>query len=113
KPHQRDIVKEAVRKGCYAIFAAFGLGKSIIQVEIARLIVKKIFEHDGYAWHRESCGKFLITCPLSVRQEFIRDGMLDTDEWRGRAEELGLDHAETLAQFGVRFKFIKSNAEID
>ena len=61
KPHQRDIVRWAVRKGQAAIFAAFGLGKTIIQLEIARLITRKIG------------GRFLIVAPLGVRQEFKRD----------------------------------------
>lgn len=34
KPHQRDIVKWAIRGGCRAIFAGFGLGKSVIQLSI-------------------------------------------------------------------------------
>jgi len=61
KPHQRDIVLWAVRGGRRAIFAAFGLGKTFMQLEIARLITK----HAG--------GRFLIVCPLGVRQEFMRD----------------------------------------
>jgi len=61
KPHQRDIVRWAVRKGRAAIFAAFGLGKTFMQLEIARLIMK----HQG--------GRFLIVAPLGVRQEFKRD----------------------------------------
>ena len=42
KPHQGDIVQWAVKKGRAAIFAAFGLGKTVIQLEIARLNCKKI-----------------------------------------------------------------------
>lgn len=61
KPHQRDIVRWAVAKGCAGIFAAFGLGKSMIQLEIARLVLKKFG------------GRFLIIAPLGVRQEFKRD----------------------------------------
>lgn len=61
KPHQRDIVIWALRGGRRAIFAAFGLGKSFIQLEIARLIQHKIG------------GKFLLVAPLGVRQEFFRD----------------------------------------
>lgn len=34
KPHQRDIVQWAVEGGRRAIFAAFGLGKSVMQLEI-------------------------------------------------------------------------------
>lgn len=63
KPHQRDIVRWAVRGGCRAIFAAFGLGKSMMQIETARLVRER------------SGGKALIVCPLGVRQEFRRDGL--------------------------------------
>lgn len=62
KPHQRDIVLWAIRGGRRAIFAAFGLGKTFIQLEIARII----------SWTTK--GRFLIVAPLGVRQEFIRDG---------------------------------------
>lgn len=62
KPHQRAIVRWAVRGDCRAIFAAFGLGKSMMQIEIARLVRER------------SGGKALIVCPLGVRQEFRRDG---------------------------------------
>ncbi len=64
KPHQRAIVKWAVRGGCRAIFAAFGLGKSVIQIEILRLIQMR----EG--------GDVLICAPLGVRQEFRRDGLM-------------------------------------
>jgi hypothetical protein len=40
KPHQRDIVKWAVNGGKRAIFAAFGLGKSVMQIETLRLTIK-------------------------------------------------------------------------
>jgi hypothetical protein len=67
KPHQRDIVAWAVAGGRRAIFAAFGLGKSVMQLEVLRLILE---EHGG--------GRALIVCPLGVRQEFKRDAaMLD------------------------------------
>lgn len=61
KPHQVDIIRWAVRGGRRAIFAAFGLGKSLIQIEILRLIQQR------------AGGKVLIVCPLGVRQEFMRD----------------------------------------
>lgn len=61
KPHQAAIVRWALRKGNAAIFAAFGLGKTFMQLEIARLI------------QRAAGGKFLIVAPLGVRQEFRRD----------------------------------------
>jgi DNA modification methylase len=64
KPHQRDIVRWAVHKGRAAIFAAFGLGKTFMQLEVGRLIQKK------------AGGRFLIVAPLGVRQEFMRDAAL-------------------------------------
>src|SRR6266702_308568 len=42
KPHQRDIVVWAIRGGRRAIFAAFGLGKTLIQLEIMRLLLKHV-----------------------------------------------------------------------
>ena len=62
KPHQRAIVRWAVRGGNRAIFAAFGLGKSVMQIEVLRLI------------HTRAGGKVLVCAPLGVRQEFRRDG---------------------------------------
>lgn len=63
-PHQRDIVRWACKGGRRAIFAAFGLGKSLMQLELMRLISLK----EG--------GRQLIVCPLGVRQEFKRDATL-------------------------------------
>lgn len=63
-PHQRDIVRWCLRGGRRAIFAAFGLGKSLMQLEIMRLVLAR----EG--------GRALIVCPLGVRQEFVRDGRL-------------------------------------
>ena len=61
-PHQAAIVEWAVRGGRRAIFANFGLGKSIMQLETLRLTL---------AGHGH--GRGLIVCPLGVRQEFMRD----------------------------------------
>lgn len=79
KPHQRDIVKWAVKGGKRAIFAAFGLGKSVIQIEVLRILVEK------------SAGRALIVLPLGVRQEFRRDGqMLGVDiQFIRRIEDAG------------------------
>lgn len=63
-PHQRDIVRWAVHGGRRAIFAAFGLGKSVMQLEVLRLTI----EHAG--------GAALIVCPLGVRHEFARDAAM-------------------------------------
>lgn len=66
-PHQRAIVEWAVRGGRRAIFAAFGLGKSVMQLETVRLVTP-----EG--------GRGLIICPLGVRAEFRHDaGLLGID----------------------------------
>jgi hypothetical protein len=68
KPHQVDAIRWAVQGGRRAIFAAFGLGKSIMQLETLRLILKN------------AGGRALIVAPLGVRQEFKRDaGKLGID----------------------------------
>lgn len=61
KPHQKDAVQWAIKGAQRACFMSFGLGKTIIQLEVIRLILE-----------RES-GKGLILCPLGVRQEFKHD----------------------------------------
>lgn len=61
KPHQRATVKWAVAGGRRGIFKKFGLGKTMVQLEIVRLVLK-------YAG-----GMGLIVIPLGVRQEFYRD----------------------------------------
>ena len=63
-PHQRDIVRWAVIGGRRAIFASFGLGKTVMQLETLRLVQKV---HGG---------KALIVCPLGVRQEFRKDAVM-------------------------------------
>ncbi len=61
KQHQKQIVKWAVKKGRAAIFASFGLGKTMMQLETVRITLTK------------SGGYGLIVCPLGVRGEFIND----------------------------------------
>lgn len=61
---QRDIVRWALKGGRRAVFAAFGLGKSLMQLEMMRLV------------HEREGGRQLIVCPLGVRQEFKRDASL-------------------------------------
>jgi len=101
KPHQRAIVRWAVRGGCRAIFAAFGLGKSVIQIEILRLIQL----HAG--------GQVLICVPLGVRQEFRRDAAFEGDTWAAKAAESDLDIEDIRARFGLHFKFIRTPDEME
>jgi hypothetical protein len=61
KPHQRDAVVWCIRGARRGVFGQFGLGKTIMQLEVAHIIVKLT-------------GKpFLIGLPLGVKQEFEKD----------------------------------------
>lgn len=78
-PHQKAAIRWAIKGGRRAIFAAFGLGKSVMQIEILRLVLSRIG------------GRGLIIAPLGVRQEFIRDARMLGVELRfiRRIEEAG------------------------
>lgn len=116
-PHQRAIVEWAVKGGRRAIFAAFGLGKTIMQLETLRLVTP-----EGE--------RALIICPLGVRSEFkheaeriggtttfvrrteevdgpgiyitnyesVRDGKLDI----GLFSAVSLDEASVLRSYGSK-----------
>lgn len=59
--HQKDIVNFCLQGGRRAIFASFGLGKTFMQLEIAKQCILKFNK------------PFLIVCPLGVSGEFKRD----------------------------------------
>lgn len=61
KPHQRDAVLWALKGGRRGIFARFGLGKTVMQLEWCRILQK----HEG--------GQVLIVMPLNVMPEFKQD----------------------------------------
>ncbi|WP_295422249.1 DNA methyltransferase [uncultured Subdoligranulum sp.] len=61
KPHQRDSVLWALRGGRRALFAAFGLGKTVMQLEWARIVAER------------TGGQVIIVAPLNVRREFYDD----------------------------------------
>lgn len=63
KPHQRVSVRWALRGGRRGIFARFGLGKTVMQLEWCRLLQ----EHEG--------GRALIVMPLNVMPEFRDDAV--------------------------------------
>lgn len=63
KPHQKDIVAWALKGGRRAIFAKFGLGKTVMELEFCYQAIK----HNG--------GKALIIMPLGVKQEFTHDAV--------------------------------------
>jgi hypothetical protein len=68
---QSDIIEKAVNKGRMAIFADTGLGKTLIQIAIA----KNIINHTNK--------KVLILTPLAVAFQFIKE-----------AEKIGIDDIE-------------------
>lgn len=82
-PHCRAIVKWALQGGRRGIFAAFGLHKTSIQLELMRLIGK----HVG--------GRRLIVLPLGVRHEFF-------DEARERFRD----------EFAIDLRFVRRDVEI-
>jgi hypothetical protein len=82
KPHQRDAVVWAVRGGRRALFERFGLGKTVQQLEIVRLVLAKSQGTRG-----------LIVCPLGVKQEFVRDARLLA---RGESDQITDDQRAEL-----------------
>jgi SAM-dependent methyltransferase len=84
KDHCRAIVRWAISGGRRAIFAAFGLHKTSMQIEIMRQIG---LHFAGYR---------LIVLPLGVRQEFFRDAQL-----------------RFLGANAVKLKFIRSMNELE
>lgn len=64
KPHQRKMVVWAAAGGRRALFASFGMGKTVVQLEIVRLTAQR------------AGGRALIVCPLGVQQEFEKDAAM-------------------------------------
>ena len=62
-PHQRDAVIWALKGGRRALFESFGLGKTVQQLEWARMVTA----HTG--------GRALIILPIGVKQEFQLDAV--------------------------------------
>lgn len=60
-PHQRDLVRWALRRGRAAIFAGTGLGKTAMQIEWAHVVSERV-------------GRVLILTPLAVAQQTVREG---------------------------------------
>lgn len=67
-PFQRDIVRKALKRGKYAIFADCGLGKTFMQLEWAHRVAKREKQ------------PVLLLCPLAVGAQTIRE-----------AERFGID----------------------
>ena len=84
KDFNLDIVRWAAAGGRRAIFAAFGLHKTAMQIEFMRLV------------GRHHPGKRLIVLPLGVRSEFMAEA---TERFTG--------------DYAVDLRFIRSAAELD
>ena len=88
KPHQKDAVIWACRGGCRALFEAFGLGKTVQEIEFCYQVIR----HKG--------GKALIVLPLGVKQEFTRDAVevlgYDKPEYVRTMEEVEQSQTEIL-----------------
>lgn len=63
-PHQRDIVRWALRRGRAAVFAGTGLGKSLIELAW------------GDAIHRATGGDVLLITPLAVAAQMEREAAM-------------------------------------
>lgn len=74
-PHQRDLVRWALRKGRSAVFADTGLGKTAIQIEWARHVSRR--------------GRVLILAPLAVAQQTVAEGARFGVDMAYRREDTG------------------------
>jgi hypothetical protein len=91
KPHQRAAVRWALAGGRRALFESFGLGKSIQQLELLRIIVERLDDEDRSKRHRA-----IIVAPLGVKQEFQRDaieilGWYESPKFIKRSEHITCD----------------------
>lgn len=70
-PHQRDAVTWMLKQRCALLAASFGLGKTTIQITIAKALV---------AYFNKP---FLIVCPLGVKHQFVEeDGVRLHTDWQ-------------------------------
>ncbi|EJN14720.1 DNA methylase [Bradyrhizobium sp. YR681] len=94
RPHCKDLVVWALRLGCAAIFASFGLHKTAMQLEWCRQL------------QRRQGGATLCVLPLGVRHGFIKEASLLGMEVRFiRTDE------ERLALYGEGIRHFLTNYE--
>jgi DNA modification methylase len=71
KPHQRDSVIWAAERGTALIASSFGLGKSRVQIQLAKII------------HAHTGKPFLVVCPLGAKHQFqVKDGPVLGTKWQ-------------------------------
>lgn len=122
KPHQRDAVLWALKGGRRGIFAAFGLGKTVMQLEWSRILqaheggqvlivmplnVMAEFKHDAHSLLQMDAPPYMRTMAevqassapiLLTNYERVRDGDIDPRYFTG----VSLDEAATLRSFGSK-----------
>lgn len=85
-PFQQEVVKKALKRGKYAIFADCGLGKTFMQLEWAEKVAKR---------ERKPV---LILCPLAVSAQTVREAArfgIDAQKYpNGRVQVLNYDQIE-------------------
>jgi hypothetical protein len=97
KPHCKDLVVWALRLGCAAIFASFGLHKTAMQLEWCRQLVKRTGQPS------------LCVVPLGVRHGFIKEGLqLGMDvRFIRTTEELDDLYCEGVRHFLTNYESIR------
>ena len=83
-PHQRDMVRWALRRGRAALFADCGIGKGPMQME----------------WADKQPHECIISAPLAVAHQFVREG-----------QKFGIDLAYAKDQAGVTKRITVTNYE--
>lgn len=97
KPHCKDLVVWALRLGCAAIFASFGLHKTAMQLEWCRQL------------QRRTGGATLSVLPLGVRHGFVKEASLLGMNVRfvRTNEEFHLGRAEGIVHFLTNYESIR------
>ncbi|WP_244626057.1 DNA cytosine methyltransferase [Bradyrhizobium betae] len=97
RPHCKDLVVWALRLGCAAIFASFGLHKTAMQLEWCRQL------------QRRNGGATLSVLPLGVRHGFVKEAVsLDMAVRFIRTnEEYHLGRAEGVVHFLTNYESIR------
>jgi hypothetical protein len=98
KPHCKDLTLWALRLGCAAIFANFGLHKTAMQLEWCRQL------------HKNVGGATLNVVPLGVRHGFIKEAIqlgMDVRFVRTDSEMLQLRADEGVVHFLTNYESIR------
>lgn len=89
-PFQRDLVRWAAGKGRAAIWADTGMGKTLMQLEWARLVADRC----------------LIVAPLSVAQQTVREGAkIDVTVTYARGQVQAAAHGITITNYEMVERF--------